>query len=170
MYKPAFSIIEVVITIALLALALLWFIPTQSHLNHHIALQQEIDQFRRFFYRLQNRASLFRQHYSLTLSQRDGKWCLIAAKKRNQQIKCDCLQPTQCLSSEFFIYQPLFPEISVRSNSLYPHIFLELSGDSGNSSVKCLQFVAGQSQRILKFERGLVSEYPEKNRSKCNDI
>lgn len=170
MYKPAFSIIEVITVIGLLALSLLWFMPVQYQINHTVVLQNEIDQFRRFFYRLQNRASLFRQHYSLTVSQREGRWCLIAAKKVNQQIKCDCLQPAQCLASEFFIYRPHHSAIQVRSNSLYPHIFLELAGDSGNSSVKCLQFVAGQSQRILKFERGLVSEYPEKNRSKCNDI
>jgi hypothetical protein len=170
MRQPAFSLIEVLSVVSLLTLSLLYFSPIHFQVNSISTLQTEISQFKAFFYRLQNRAGLYRYSYSLTISQNGDRWCAIAAKKEPQQVKCDCFQASSCQAQEFFVYQPYYKSVNLKSNSFYPQTFLELSGDSGNSSVKCLQFFTEQNQRILKFDRGFIAEYPEKNRSKCNDI
>ncbi|HDL5346002.1 TPA: Type II secretory pathway, pseudopilin PulG, partial [Mannheimia haemolytica] len=92
MYK-AITLIEILTTITIMVIAVYFISPVIFTLQDRIALHSEIENIQSFIQQIQTKARYTKRNYTLTLSQRNNQWCMIAVIKpinTSKQIICDC--------------------------------------------------------------------------------
>lgn len=181
----AFSLVEIMITLAIMVIASFFISPVIFKLQDRIKLQNEIENLQSFIYQVQTKARYYKQSYSLTISQNStstkgdrnneiNQWCIIAIKKptaNSKQIICDCLNLKSCVINDaYFLYQNQFPNIVLKNKSLYPKSFISIDGVAGRLESKCLHISLNNESDILQFDPwGRVYVNPKNKRSTCRD-
>lgn len=171
MYK-AITLIETLTTIAIMVIAIYFVSPVIFTLQDRIALNQEIENIQSFIYQIQTKARYSKRNYTLTLSQQNNRWCMIAVIKpinSTKQVICDCLNKQFCnLNEEYHLYTPIHQNILLRNNSLYPKSFINIDGVSGKLESKCINISLNQESDILQIEQlGRVYVAEKNKRSTC---
>lgn len=170
----SFSLLEILITIAILAISLLFISPVVFYLQDTIAINSEIENIQSFIYQIQNKARFTKQNYTLTISQdnQNKKWCIIAVQKPNsKQVICDCLNINSCnLQTEYHLYQNQQQNIILKNKSLYPKAFINIDGLAGRLESKCINISLNKENEILQFDQwGRVYVSQKNKRSTCKD-
>ncbi|MDD0825027.1 Type II secretory pathway, pseudopilin PulG [Mannheimia sp. AT1] len=173
MYK-AMTLIEILTTIVVMVIATYFISPIIFTLQDRVALNSEIENIQSFIYQLQTKARYSKRNYTLTISQNDNNWCMVAVRKpinSTKQIICDCLNKQFCqFEDEYHIYTPFHSKIRLKNKSLYPNAFINIDGVSGRLESKCIQISLNQESDILQFETlGRVYVAERDKRSTCKD-
>lgn len=173
MYK-AITLIETLTAIVIMVIAIYFISPSIFTLHDRIVLNSEIENIQSFIYQIQTKARYSKRNYSLTISQYNQKWCLIAVRKpinSTKQIICDCLNKHACqLNDEYHLYTPIHKNIVLKNKSLYPKSFINIDGVSGQLESKCVNISLNQESEILQFEQlGRVYVAAKDKRSTCKD-
>lgn len=173
MYK-AITIIELLTTIAIMVIAVYFVSPVIFTLQDRVALNREIENIQSFIYQIQTKARYSKRNYTLTISQRNNQWCMIAVikpKKSSKQIICDCLNKAICnLNEEYHLYTPIHQSIVLKNKSLYPKSFINIDGVSGQLESKCIHLSLNKESDILQFEQlGRIYVAAKNKRSTCKD-
>lgn len=175
MFK-AFTLIEILVTFTILVISIYFISPIIFHINDLITLNSEIDSLQSFLYQLQTKARYNKSNYTLTISQsnKDKKWCVIAIKKsknNKKQIICDCLNIKHCtIHDEHHIYINHHKGTSIKNRSLYPQAFINLDGVAARLESKCLSLSLNNSNEILHLDQwGRIYVMPKHKRSYCKD-
>ncbi|WP_373767539.1 Tfp pilus assembly protein FimT/FimU [Glaesserella sp.] len=168
----AFTLIELLTAFTVVVISLYFISPTIFRIQENILLHQEIDQIKTFLYQVQSHSRYAKKHYSLTVSQREEekKWCMIAIEKSySKQRVCDCFNLPSCnISSHYYVYHNIHPQIQLKSNSLYPRAFIDIDGRSARLSPKCLDMRTNHAREIIQFDQnGVVNVVQEQKRSTC---
>ncbi|HDV7283543.1 Tfp pilus assembly protein FimT/FimU [Mannheimia glucosida] len=173
MYK-AITLIEILTTITIMVIAVYFISPVIFTLQDRIALNSEIENIQSFIHQIQTKARYTKRNYTLTLSQRNEQWCMIAIIKpinTTKQIICDCLNKQFCdLGKEYHLYTPTHQHIVLKNKSLYPKSFINIDGVSGQLESKCIKLSLNKENEILQFEQlGRVYVAAKNKRSTCKD-
>lgn len=168
----AITLIELLITLTVMIVAIYFISPIIFHLPDPIIIQNEVDQIRAFIYQIQTKARYHKQNYSITVNQNqsDNRWCIVAiAKKSTKQTACDCLNIKNCeIQDGYFSYQPFSQKIKLKSNSLYPKVFFNIDGRTGQLGEKCLGLRLNNISEVLQFNSDGVINVAQKNkRTQC---
>lgn len=169
MYR-AITFIEIVISLAISVIALYFISPIIFRLQDPVLLTREVDQIKSFIYQIQTQARYFKQRYSVSISQNANRWCMVAiAKKSTKETACNCLNLSSCaINSSYYLYQPISSSIKLKSNSLYPKVFMNIDGVAGRLETICLGLTLNQSQQILQFDsNGVINVAQQGKRTKC---
>lgn len=173
MYR-AITLIETLTAIAVMVIAIYFISPVIFILQDRIALHREIENIQSFIYQIQTKSRYSNRNYTLTLSQNNNQWCMIAVIKpinSTKQIICDCLNKQFChLDEEYHLYTPSYPNILLKNKSLYPKSFINIDGVSGQLESKCINISLNQESEILQFTQlGRVYVAEKSKRSSCKD-
>ncbi|MEG9476594.1 type II secretion system protein [Mannheimia indoligenes] len=173
MYK-AITLIEMLTAIAIMVIAIYFISPIIFTFQDRISLNSEIENIQSFIYQIQTKARYSKRNYTLTISQRNNQWCIVAAIKpinNTKQIICDCLNKKSCSSTEeYHIYNPSNQNIILKNKSLYPKSFINIDGVSGQLESKCINLSLNKESEILQFEQlGRVYVAAKNKRSTCKD-
>ncbi|QIM67444.1 Type II secretory pathway, pseudopilin PulG [Mannheimia granulomatis] len=173
MYK-AITLIELLITMVIMVIVVYFISPIIFTFKDRVALNSEIENIQSFIYQIQTKARYSKRNYTLTLSQNNQKWCMIAVRKpvnNNIQIICDCLNKQFCsLNEEYHLYLPTHKNIVLKNKSLFPKSFINIDGVSGQLESKCIYMSLNQENDILQFEQlGRVYVAEKGKRSTCKD-
>ncbi len=166
----ATTLIELLITLAVLTLALFFISPAIFTLPNNIKISQEADLFKSFIYQVQHKARQHKEKYALFLAKTEDKWCAIALKKAfNNTASCNCLNYHTCdLSQGYYLYQNQFNS-RVETALFFPTVFLNIEGVSGRLESKCLNIQLANEKRIIQFDKyGAINVLEEAKRSGCN--
>lgn len=173
MYK-AITLIEMLTAIAIMVIAIYFISPIIFTFQDRISLNSEIENIQSFIYQVQTKARYSKRNYTLTISQRNNHWCIVAAIKpinNTKQIICDCLNKKSCSSTEeYHIYNPNNRNIILKNKSLYPNAFINIDGVSGQLESKCIKLDLNKESDILQLEQlGRVYVAAKNKRSTCKD-
>ncbi|OOH91460.1 Type II secretory pathway, pseudopilin PulG [Pasteurellaceae bacterium 15-036681] len=165
----AFSLIETLITLVILILSLYFISPIFFKLHDHLLLNKEIDQVKAFIYQIQSKARYQKQNYSISINQDNQQWCMVAvAKLDSKQIACDCLNINSCLIKDEYRLYHSHNALTLKSNSLYPKVFMNVDGNAGRLESKCLGFALNNEKDVIQFEQnGVVYVIQKNKRSTC---
>lgn len=170
----SFSLLEILITIAILVISLLFISPVIFRLQDSIALNSEIENIQSFIYQIQNKARFSKRNYTLTISQNNQtkKWCIIAVQKpSSKQLICDCLNINSChLQTEYLLYQNQQQNIVLKNKSIYPKAFINIDGLAGRLESKCINISRNNESEIIQLDQwGRVYVSSKNKRSTCKD-
>ncbi|MFA9488926.1 MULTISPECIES: Tfp pilus assembly protein FimT/FimU [unclassified Mannheimia] len=173
MYK-AITLIEMLTAMAIMVIVIYFISPVIFTFQDRIALNSEIENIQSFIYQIQTKARYSKRNYTLTISQRNNQWCMVAViKPRNssKQVICDCLIKNSCASNEeHHLYRSNNQNIILRNKSLYPKSFINIDGVSGQLESKCINISLNNENDILQFEQlGRVYVAAKNKRSTCKD-
>lgn len=173
MYK-AITLIETLTAILIMVIATYFISPVIFTLQDKIALQREIENIQSFIYQIQTKARYSNRNYTLTISQRNNQWCMIAVIKpinSSKQVICDCLNKSFCaLEEEYHLYTPSYPQTVLKNKSLYPKSFINIDGVSGQLESKCINISLNKESDVLQFTQlGRVYVAEKNKRSSCKD-
>lgn len=173
MYK-AITLIEILATMVVMVIAIYFISPAIFTLQDRIALNSEVANIQSFIYQLQTKARYTKRNYTITISQNDQNWCMVAVRKpinNTKQIICDCLNKQFCrLEDEYHIYTPTYPNIKLINKSLYPKSFMNIDGISGRLESKCILMSLNKENDVLQIETlGRVYVAERDKRSTCKD-
>lgn len=173
MYK-AITLIEILTTITIMVIVIYFVSPSIYTLQDRIVLDNEIDNIRSFIYQIQAKSRYSKRNYTITLSQQNNHWCMIAVIKpinSSKQVVCDCLNKQFCdLNEEYHLYTPLYNNIVLKNKSLYPKSFINIDGVSGQLESKCINISLNNENDILQLTPlGRVYVAEKNKRSTCKD-
>lgn len=173
MYK-AITLIEMLTAIAIMVIAIYFISPILFIFQDRVALNSEIENIQSFIYQIQTKARYSKRNYTLTISQRNNRWCIVAAIKpinNTKQVICDFLTKNSCSSvEEYHIYHPNNRNIMLINKSLYPNAFINIDGASGQLESKCIKLHLNKESDILQLEQlGRVYVAAKNKRSTCKD-
>lgn len=169
MYR-AITLINLLITLAIIAITFSFFSPSLYQIQEPILLNNEIDKIKAFIYQIQTQARYHKQHYSVSISQNNTNWCMIAIAKNNRkETACNCLMLKSCnITDRYYVYQPISHKIKLKSNSLYPKVFMNIDGVTGRLETVCLGVNLNESHRVIQFDSsGVINVAQQNKRTKC---
>lgn len=172
-HPNAFTLIETLLTIAILVIVIFVTFLALFHLQDEFKLNNETKLFESFIYQVQTKARLEKRRYSISLAQQDKNWCAIALQKNDtEEVSCNCLDIENCTSFDsFLLYKNHFQKSEIYSSRLYPETFINIDGIKGTLESKCLRISVAKKSKILQFyQYGLLNILSENNRSQCNEI
>lgn len=170
----AFTLIEILITLSILVISILFISPVLFSLQDRWALESEIENISSFIYQIQTKARFEKKNYSLTIAQNNDekKWCIIAIQKESsKQVTCNCLNLNSCaINSEYHLYQNQHKDIVLKNKSLFPKSFISIDGNAGRLESKCINISLNKESDILQFDQwGRIYVSPKNKRSTCRD-
>ena len=170
----AFTLIDILITLTLLTISILFISPILFSLQDKWALESEIENLSSFIYQIQTKARFQKKNYSLTIAQNNNekKWCIIAIQKESsKQVICNCLNIKSCvLKDEYHLYENQHKNIVLRNKSLFPKSFISIDGNAGRLESKCINISLNNTSEILQFDQwGRIYVSPKNKRSTCKD-
>lgn len=170
----SFTLIEILIAIAVLTIATFFISPVIFTLQDKFALNSEIKHIQSFIYQIQTKARYSQESYSISISQNinDKQWCIIAIKKEtSEQIICDCLNINSCIIKNYaYLYKNKYPNIILKNKSLYPKSFISIDGAAGRLESKCINISRNKESEILQFDQwGRIYVMEKNKRSNCKD-
>lgn len=173
MYK-AVTLIELLITLVVMVISIYFLSPIIFQLSAPIVLNNEIDQIKSFIYHIQTQARYQKRSYSITIRQNSAnhQWCMIAIeKKSSKETACDCLNLKSCrLTSAYSLYHTYLNQIKLKSNRLYPNVFMNIDGVAGRLETTCLGLAYRNVQQIVQFEtNGLINIAQPHKRTQCRE-
>lgn len=173
-YSNAFTLIELLATLAVLVILLFLLSPIIFRLNDYLALNNEIEGLKTFIYQVQMQSRYQKQSYTLTTAQNEAqkKWCVIAVQKPDDKaIICDCLHLPSCqLKQTYFIYHNHYAESNIKNKSLYPKSFININGESAQLEAKCIKIRVHDLEQTLQFHKvGRIYVASENKRTTCKD-
>lgn len=170
MIYRAVSLIELLTTLTVMAMALLFFSPVLFHWQDTLKLQQEISLLKSFLYQVQARSHYQQKDYSLFISQDADRWCAVAiAKTPFFSPPCNCLVASPCHQSpDSLHYQPSISSIKLGSRDLYPRLFLTLNA-KGSLDSRCIKLTLNQVSQILQTNSlGVLNVAQQHKRTQCS--
>lgn len=175
-FYKAISLIELLITLAVMVIAIYFISPAIFHLPDPIILNNEVEQIRSFFYQIQTKARFTKTNYSLSVSQKNNQWCIIAIEKaeENKEITCNCLNLLSCtIPASYHLYkskESIKHKVSLKSKDLYPNSFINIDGITGKLESKCLGLRINKSQLVMQFnEYGVINVAQQDKRTECRE-
>ncbi len=169
MYR-AITFIELLTVLSITVISLYFISPVIFRFSDYIIFQYEIDQIKSFFHQVQTKSRYSQQGYSVTLANQNNQWCLIAIQKENTaQHICDCFHLSSCHieNKHYFIYHNRYPS-EIRSNSLYPKHFINISSNAGNSNESCLKLVVNKLFDVVQIDdKGMIYVAQKNKRTQC---
>lgn len=169
MYR-AITLIELLTTLAVMVIGLLFFSPVFFQIQSPILLANEIDQIKSFIYQVQTTARYQQTAFSVSINQRNNQWCMIAVEKiDSKQIACDCLNIKSCtIKKRNFIYQHTSSHIQLISKKLFPTVLMNVDGITGKLESICLGLKIKNVQQTIQFnENGVIGVAQTGKRTKC---
>lgn len=168
----AITLIELLITLSILAFAFSFATPRFFTIQPIILLNNEIDHLSAFIYQIQTQAMYKKQNYIVTASKNNlnNQWCILAVAKNSKNLTtCDCLNNLSCtLNADTFSYYPKSNKVLLSSNNLYPKTFLNIDGKTGQRKESCLKLSMGNAEAILQFDStGGINVAQKSKRSDC---
>lgn len=173
MYK-AITLIEMLTAMAIIVISIYFISPIIFTFQDRIALNSEIENIQSFIYQIQTKARYSKRNYTLTISQQNNRWCMVAVIKpvnSNKKIICNCLMKNSCnQNEEYHLYKPTHQSIVLKNKSLYPKSFINIDGVSGQLESKCIHLNLNKESDILQFDQlGRVYVAAKNKRSTCKD-
>ncbi|QIM62218.1 Type II secretory pathway, pseudopilin PulG [Pasteurellaceae bacterium Orientalotternb1] len=169
MYR-AITLIELLIALAVISITLYFLSPSIYQIQDPILLNNEIDKIKAFIYQVQTQARYHKQRYSVSISQNNTNWCIIAiAKNNSKETACNCLMSNSCrITSQYYLYHPVSHKVELKSNSLYPKVFMNIDGVTGRLETICLGINLNESRRVIQFDSsGVINVAQQNKRTKC---
>lgn len=167
----AVTLIELLISIAILFIGIYFISPVIFRLQDYYQVNSEMENIKSFLYQIQTKARFYNQNYAISIVNQSNKWCMVAiAKNSEKTTACDCLNLSSCtLNSDYLIYQNRYP-VSLQNKNMYPKWFTHFDGKSGNQATICLGVSLNQEQAILQIQRnGVINVIRGKTRSRCKE-
>nr|WP_314740293.1 Type II secretory pathway, pseudopilin PulG [uncultured Haemophilus sp.] len=170
----AFTLIEILITLSILIISILFVSPVLFSLQDRWALESEIENITSFIYQIQTKARFQKKNYSLTIAQNNDekKWCIIAIQKEStKQVTCNCLNINSCvINGEYHLYQNQHQNIVLKNKSLFPKSFISIDGNAGRLESKCINISINKESEVLQFDQwGRIYVSPKNKRTTCRD-
>ncbi|MDH2997734.1 hypothetical protein A1D22_08425 [Pasteurellaceae bacterium LFhippo2] len=169
--KPlnAFSLIESLVTLLVVVIALYFISPVIFKLHSQMSLDNEIEQIKNFVYHIQTKARYQQKNFSLSINQSRDRWCMVAVENEDEkQIACDCLNLTSCVIPKSYLLYQSPTRLKLISNSLYPNVFSNIYGVSGQLSNKCLGLEMDNLNEYIQFDpRGVIYVAQKGKRTTC---
>ncbi|MDO4698948.1 MAG: Type II secretory pathway, pseudopilin PulG [Pasteurellaceae bacterium] len=169
-YRAA-GLIELLTTLTIMAMALLFFSPVLFQWQDTLKLQQEVNLLKSFLYQVQAHSHYKQKDYLLFLHQDLSlkRWCAVAIVKTSlKSPPCNCLIDSAChQSAESLHYRASFPSIILRSRDLYPSVFLTINA-RGTLDSRCLKLTLNQVSQILQTNSlGVINVAQQNKRTQC---
>lgn len=172
MIYRAVSVIELLTTLSIMAMALLLFSPVLFHWHDTLKLQQEINLLKSFFYQIQARSHYQQTDYEVFLHQNDTHWCAVAmAKTSFFSPPCNCLSHSACPSTaEHILYYPMVSSVRLYSRDLYPRPFLTVNA-KGSLDSRCVRLILHQASQTLQTNSlGVINVAQPQKRTQCHAL
>lgn len=169
-FLKAITLIETLITLIILVVVTYFISPLIFKLQDEIKLQNELEQFRGFIYQVQERARYNKKSYTLSLSQNDKNWCIVAVKKKGRRRQlCNCLDISSCSSfKENWLYLNKIVNSEIKSPLVYPKRFIDINGQTGKLESQCLKIKVNDQETILQFKSyGIIDVISKNENTKC---
>ncbi len=168
-YFKAYSLIESLITIALIAIVVSFATPKLFEQGDQLKLDREMSLISSFIVKIQDKARFERKRYSMLINQKDEKWCMVAINKpTSRKVSCNCLEPNSCNKfKEYYILENSIKS-EIKTRLLYPKTFLNIDGIAFALESKCIKVSVNDAHDVLFFNQyGVINVLPKSKRSNC---